>query len=85
MRLIFRGGEEALFVNVLSCVRSGGEERHWVNIIYMCVVCVEDVEVQRCFILSLWICRALEVLVTLELDSQLNPGSTDRCKRFLYR
>ena len=40
----------------------------------MCVVCVEDVEGPGCFILILWIRRALDVLVTLELDSQLKPG-----------
>ena len=66
-----------MFVNVLSCVLEGGEEKRRVNIMYVCVVCVEDVKDRACFILILWICRVLDVLVTLELDSQYGSRTTE--------
>ena len=59
------------------CVGGRGEERRRVNIMCVCVVCVEDVNDRACFILILWICRVLDVLVTLELDSQYGSRTTE--------
>ena len=63
-------------MNVLPCVYGGNEERRRVNII-MCVVCVEDVEGRGYLTFIVWICRLLDILVTLEWDSQLELRTTE--------
>ena len=50
----------------------------------MCVVCDKDFDNQGYFIFILWTFKALDVFVTIELDSQLEPRTTEQCGGFVF-